>query len=328
VFDHPHIDKYRFEEIPLNEDIYLVDEEWMRDYDAALTITLNGGDPGPVGYVTYASAHNIGPHSVELSWYPNINTRFHELRISLPRDQFVCCVGCWRFDEKPRVFVKHSWLDNLYLRFHSVFALVDAIGIKVALERGDIRRDRLLALRDAIDSIAARYNDISFISFADSLLLKSNWSVGTFDSHVKYTYQPEIFIRLIAELQETYQSVLQLGVYAVLTQGINEYYDDALLHISPTRNHISLNSLGLPFAQLLAIDDAARGAIRRQLHAPGELYMDANFFHSLGLKYDFRKDECQRGTYRAPMMTGDAFYYVASCRQTLDNIRDVPPLRQ
>jgi hypothetical protein len=327
MFDHPHIDKYNFEEIPLDQDLYLMDEKWMSQYQAALNTMLQGGPYDPVGYISYAAARSISQHAVELSWYPNIYTRFHEMRISLPRDQFVSCIGCWRFDEKPHIFVRGAWLDNLHLRSYSVFTLVDAIGVKTALERGEITRDRLVALREAIDGIAARYEEISFISFGDSLLLKSNWSVGQFDSHIKYTYQPEIFIRLIEQLQEPYRNLLGLDIYAVLTQGSNEYYDDALLHISRTQNHISLNSLGLPFTQLLEIDRAARNAIKTGQHPPGELYMDENFFHSLSFDHHFKKKECPRGNYRASMMTGDAFYYVSTRRQILDNIRSVPPLR-
>jgi hypothetical protein len=321
VFDHAYIDKYTFEEIPLDQDLYLMDEKWMREYDAALTSLLSGGDFDNVGYISYAAARSISEFAVELSWYPNVHTRFHEVRVSLPHDQFVCCVGCWRYDEKPHIFVRSAWLHNLHLRSYSVFALVDAIGVKAALERGELSRDRLIALRDEIDRVASRHPNISFISFADSLLLKSNWSVGSFDSHVTYTYEPEIFIQLIAELQTAYHDVLGLPLYAVLTQGSNEYYDDPLLHISATRNHISLNSLGLPFAQLMEIDHAARQAIRNGLHAPGELYMEENFFRSLSLAYEFRRDEYPARTYHAPMMTGNPCYYVASCRQILDNLR-------
>jgi len=104
---------------------------------------------------------------------------------------------------------------------------------------------------------------VSFISFADSLLLKSNWTVGHYESTVKYTYSPEVFFGLFDELRVLYREELGLEIYAVLTQGSNEYYDDDVTHISASGNHISLNSLGLPFAQLLAIDDAARTAIRR-----------------------------------------------------------------
>ena len=74
--------------------------------------------------------------------------------------------------------------------------------------------------------MARRYSDVWFISFADSLLLKSNWTVGHFESSVKYTYRPEIFFKLFAELRALYREELSLEVYASLTQGSNEYYDE------------------------------------------------------------------------------------------------------
>lgn len=198
--------------------------------------------------------------------------------------------------------------------------MIDAIGVKRALERGELTRERLIGLRDAVDELAARYPDVSFISLADNLLLKSNWSVGQFDSNVTYTYEPEIMIRAISELREVYGSVLGLALYAVLTQGLNAYYDDALLHTSRSGNHISLNSLGLPFAQLLAIDEAARTAIRRSEHGPAELYLDEDFFRSLNFKHGFQRDAYPIGSYRGPMMAADATYYMSSCAELLSNL--------
>jgi hypothetical protein len=273
-----------------------------------------------IGYISCAAARRVGDHAIELSWYPNVFTRFHEMRVSLPQDQFICCVGSWQCDEKPHIFVRSAWLSNLHLRSHSAFALIDAVGVASALGRGELTRERLITLRDAIDELAARHTDVSLISLADNLLLKSNWSVGQFDSNVKYTYEPETIIRIINELRDVYRSVLGLNLYAVLTQGLNAYYDDALLHISRTRNHISLNSLGLPFAQLLAIDQAARTAIRNEEHRPAELYLDEDFFRSLNWKHAFQRDACPVGKYRGPMMTNDATYYMSDCDEILSNL--------
>jgi hypothetical protein len=321
VFDHSDIQAYTFDDVPLDRDIYLMDEKWLPEYDAMLTGFLRGERESEViGYISYAAARRIGEHAIELSWYPNVHTRFHEMRVLLPRDQFVCCVGSWQWDEDPRIFVTGTWLSNLHLRSHSVFALIDAIGVKRVLESGKLTRDRLISLRDAIDELAARRTDISFISLADNLLLKSNWSVGQFDSEVKYTYEPESMIRVIDELRGVYRSVLALDLYAVLTQGVNAFYDDALLHVSGSGNHISLNSLGLPFAQLLAIEGAARAAIRSNEHLRAELYMDEDFFRSLNFKHGFKRDECLSACYRGPMMAEDASYYMSSCAEILSNI--------
>src|SRR5680860_1108794 len=112
--------------------------------------------------------------------------------------------------------------------------------------RQDHRRRQARASSVRFYPLADKYPEISFISFADSLLLKSNWRVGYVDRGVKDTYEPEKIINLIRELGDIYREVLAMEIYAVLTQGSNEYYDDDLLHTSPLGNHVCLNSLGLP----------------------------------------------------------------------------------
>lgn len=118
-------------------------------------------------------------------------------------------------------------------------------------------------------------------------MLKSNYTVGQYDSDVEYTYEPEKILRLLPDIRAAYQSVLGLEIYAVITQGSNEYYGDSLLHISSTKNHISLNSLGLPFAQTQAIEHCARAAIKSSIHPANDLYLDESFYHSLRFKFTF-----------------------------------------
>jgi hypothetical protein len=134
MFDHPLFRKYDFLDVPLEQDIYLMDEKWMAEYDQALVAMFNGGTYANAGYISYA-ARAVSGSSIELSWYPNIADRFHEVHVLLPRDQFVTCVDCWEYDEKPRIFVKSAWLTNMHLRAYSVSAFVDAVGVK-----GDPRR--------------------------------------------------------------------------------------------------------------------------------------------------------------------------------------------
>jgi hypothetical protein len=298
-----------------------MDRIWIEDYERSMRNAFNGrGEEEPVGFITYAAARTISKDFIELSWYPNVYDRFHEMKAYLPRDQFVCCVGSWQYDEKPRIFVESNWLTNLRLRSNSIFALVDAIGVKDAIRRGTLSRDVLIKLRDQIDALATRYLGISFISFADALLLKSNWQVGQFNTSVKYVYEPEIFLRLFLELQQIYRECVGMDIYAVLTQGSNAYYDDALLHISRSGNHISLNSLGLPFAQLQSIESAARSAIHQQIHEPAELYIDSTFFRSLRFTFNFHKDKTGHNSYREPLMEEEGVYYYASCRDLVDNL--------
>jgi len=324
MFDHSLIQIYEFEDIPLDQDLNLMDEKWMTEFEAAMVKSLNDSDETAysVGYYSDAAARAIGPDSIELSWYPNTHDRFHQVRITLPRSEFITCVGSRQYDYKPLIFVRGDWLTNLHLRSHSVFALIDAINVKKALASGSLTRPKLIELRNRIDGIAADNPAVAFISFADNLLLKSNYSVGQHDSDIKYTYEPERILRLLPDIQAAYQGVLGLDIYAVVTQGSNEYYDDGLMHSSSTHNHISLNSLGLPFAQIQAIDQGVRAAIKSGIHPAQDAYLDETFYHSLRFRYVFAvtKNEQPRFPYTAPMVTGPSYYFPVSFRLLADNL--------
>ncbi len=322
LFEHEHIDKYGFDDVPLNQDCMLMSEQFMEEFSASLIKMLGEHEVNPyeVGYVGYVAVRNINTNSIELSWYPNIHTRFHEVSISIPKDKIKACVGCWRYDIKPYIFIDHEWLEHLYTREYSVFALIDAIGVKNAIRDNLLTKEKLIKLRDMIDALAEQYRDISFISFADSLILKSNWSVGYFKKGIDCTYEPEVFLAIIEKIQGIYRDVLGLEIYAVLTQGSNEYYNESLLHISPTSNHICLNSLGLPFAELLAIEGAAKAALKSKVHKPAEIYMDEQYYHSLKFKYGFNKNNKPKNVYKAIMKTEDPYYFYSSLTVLLRNL--------
>ena len=320
MFDHALFRTYPFEDVPLNRDVFLIDEQWLGQYEASLVAMFNGGQYDNVGYISYAAIRYVDEFALELSWYPNIYDRFHEVTVRLPRDQFITCVDCWKYDEKPHAFIKSGWLSKLHLRPYSAFALIDAIGVKNAIAHHDLTKEKLVELRNRIDLVAANNLGVSFVSFADSLLLKSNWSIGTFDSNVEYTYEPEALIKLFPTISEIYEEVLDLRIYAALTQGLNEYYDQALLHISQSSNHICLNSIGLPFAQLLAIDNAVRIALRQDVHEPADLYIYEKFYHSLRFRLEFDKDAQARAPYRAPLSGIASTYYVCKTDTILSNL--------
>ncbi|HIF9455186.1 TPA: hypothetical protein ACX6SO_003935, partial [Photobacterium damselae] len=235
MFEHENFEIYEFENVPLDRDLYLVDEKYMIEYEGMMTRFLTDHENNPyevVGYVSYATARKVLENSIELSWFVNISDRFHEVSIILPREQFVSCVGCEAYDEKPRIFVKAEWLESLHTRSFSVFSMIDAIGVKKYLEEDKLSTEMLAELRGRIDLLASEYPAVSFISFADSLLLKSNWSVGAFNNDISYTYEPELFIYLADKISKIYEDCLGLPTYSIITQGQNSYYNDSLLHIS------------------------------------------------------------------------------------------------
>lgn len=328
-FIHPQFEHFEIEAIPLDRDVFLMDERWISEWETAYLEFFDGKKLRNVGYISYAAVRNATSDALEISWYPNISDRFHEVTVVLPRDAFVTCIDVYDYDEKPHIFVKGEWLTSLHLRPYSAFALIDAIGVKHALTTGQLSGSKLITLRNRIDEIADATPGVAFVSFADSLLLKANWFVGQYDSDVSYSYEPETLIRLFPQVATVYREVLGMSIYATITQGVNEYADASLIHRSASGAHVSLNSLGLPFAQLLAIDEAARGAIRSGRHGRYELYVDDLFFHSLRFKHNFDKHAQPNSSYVAPMSTSPGKYYCSSADAILSNLDMTPrPIRR
>ena len=323
MFKHRNIIKYRFDEIPINEECLLMSEIYMKEYNNALVKMFEGANCNPyeVGCAGFVAVRQINENSIDLSWYLNTSTRFHEVSISIPKDKFKICVGCYGYDIRPHIFVDNKWLEQLYTREYSVFALIDAIDVKIAIRNNLLTKEKLLLLRNRLDSLAKKHKNISFISFADSLILKSNWSAGYFPKAIKSSYEPEVFLRIIKEIEAIYSEVLDLQIYAVLTQGSNDYNDEPLLHISNSKNHICLNSLGVPFAELMAIEKSAKAAIKKNVHPPAQVYMDEQYYHSLNFKPEFDKWLNPKNEYKAIMKTEQIYYFYSSCDDLLNNLR-------
>lgn len=325
LFSHPQFRAYSIADVPPDGEVYLMAEQWMAPWEKSYLDLFAGGKLSCVGYASQAAVRKATSEALELSWYPNTFDRFHEVSVVLPRAAFIACVGVHGYDTRPHIFVKSDKLSGLHLHPYSAFALVDAIGVKQALMKGQLAGDSLLALRDRIDEIADSTPGVAFVSFADNLLLKANWFVGQYDSEIRYSYEPEQLIRLIPRLVSAYQDILSMRLYAVLAQGVNEYADPSLLHLSASRGHLSLNSLGLPFAQLLAIGEAARSALRHREHDPYQLYVDELFFNSLRFRSGFDRRAQPSARYQPPMSTSPGKYYCTSAQTILDNLNPEPP---
>lgn len=324
MFENINIDKYSLDKIPMDRDCYLMSDIHMREFSDELEKLVQGEDCSPyeVGAVAPVAVRKINKTTLELSWYANTFTRFHEVSITLPKDMIKICVGCRQYDVKPYIFVSHEWLEQLHLRQYSIFALIDAIGVKEAIKTNSLSKEKLIKLREAIDQLAEKHADISLISFADSLILKTNWDVGYADKGMECSYRPEKILHIIKEIDHIYHQILGLKIYAVLTQGSNEYYGESLLHISKTNNHVCLNSLGLPFAELLAIETAAKQSIKTGVHPPMQLYLDEQFYLSLNLQYSFEKTKKPKSAYAAIMKVNQPSYYYSTCDELIANFEN------
>lgn len=313
-FTHASFEVYEITDLPLYRDIYMMDEVYLQEWEEENIKRFKQeeeADPYSVGYITPIHVSEVTSSGAEISWYPNTHDRFHEVKTFLPKEAFVAAALAYEYDKRVQLFVKTDWLRALHLRANSIFGMIDAVDMTAALKQGTISHDRVISLRSQLDEIASLHPDISFISFADSLLLKTNWTVGMVETDVEYTYRPEALLTLFRDLQTLYRRALGLEIYGVFAQGSNEYYEDQLLHISPSQNHISLNSLGLPFAQISLIEATARKAIRDGTHPRMELYLDEDFFNSLQFSDWDRKSKWPSHPYKAKMTPEPGKYYYA-----------------
>jgi hypothetical protein len=322
MFEHSVFDRYDWRKVPLHRDVHLMDVRWAREWEVEWIKTARAeeADPYTVGYVTNISVNRVADNGLEISFYANTHDRFHELKTFLPEDRIRTCLDIFGYDCRPTMFVDGDWLERLHLRSNSVFALIDAAYMTNMIETGRLSREKLIDLREAIDALAMRTPDVSFISFADSLLLKSNWTVGMVGKTAAYTYSPEGMLLLYREIRDIYRRVLDLDVYGVFAQGSNEYYDDPLLHIGGSNNHIALNSLGLPFAQLQQIEAAARAAIRKREHGRYELYLDGDLFNSLRFKDHNDRATPQFAAYKPKMSAVPGTYFYYECDDLLSRL--------
>ena len=322
LFSHEKFDLHEYNDVPLDQDIYLVDASFMDAYHQMMLSFFDGGQYDyQLCLVTPVAAKSVTEDSIELSWFINVVDRFHEVRVLLPRSAFYSCVGSWHTDEKPRIFVDSNWLNQLHARTYSIFAMVDAANVKEAMAKGVVNRERLVEIRRQIDELSAVYKDILFISFADSILLKSAWNPGNYPAGTKYRYNPEVFIEIGRKIDTIYRTVLGLKTYMVLAQGANEYYDDPLHHVSSSGNHISLNSLGSTFALLWDIEEAARSRTRDPGHGAFDLYMDSTYFRSLKFDHSFEKTQVAKFTYESKVASSQGEYFASDRDAVVENIQ-------
>lgn len=109
----------RFDDIPLGQTLYLMDEKWRKGYEAWLNnvIQNHGVDetqPGSVLLLTAAKTRKRGD-AIELEWLVDggVQTTI-PVRVTLPRSEFVDCIECREYDERPHLFARSSWLAKVF----------------------------------------------------------------------------------------------------------------------------------------------------------------------------------------------------------------------
>jgi len=313
VFDKKLFCIYEPDEIPKERDCLLMDAKYRADYERFEIEYNQSAYKHPPAY--NFSVVEINKHSLELSWVIDCVLRYHLVNIVLPKDKLVLSVECEKNDGPPVLFVDGRWLNDILTRTYTVFCWIDAIGIENAIESGTFSEKVILNLKESIDELAHENPEFLFFSFADNVLIKSNWNVANRNS--TQTYNPEKFLILLKKIRVIYERN-GFRIYAILTQGHNIYQGD-LLH-AEQKNHICLNSLGYPFAEIFDIENAAKRAFKKDTNSnpERELYMDSKFY--LSLKSNEGSEPTKEPYEKTKLSKEKGVYYYCSIERMLEKM--------
>lgn len=243
--------------------------------------------------VIWCSVDQETEQSYELSIQVNIRDRGHCAVCTLPKKLLLAQVRFWERDGHTYLVVDQGWFEQLRRGAFSLYAFIDIAGMRQYLkEHGQVADEAMQCIRQGLDSVAAEHRDCVFFTLADSVLIKSNWAARPESGLAEY--QPERFLDVVKRTQDVIRRALDLGSYAVVTQGANQVRDSALVHVSESGNHILFPCLSTPFAQLFEIEKVVRDLVRDKPLAKRELYLSKGLVLSL----KFREHEARESALR------------------------------
>jgi hypothetical protein len=147
----------------------------------------------------WCSVEAVDTDSYDLGILISMSTRFHRATVKLPRSHFVTCVHIWNYNKRPYLVVTQDWLEEILRTKFSLYGLVDAVGMRELLRvQGHVTRSQIIAMCEGIDALAKAHPDHAFLTFADTVVVKTNWSM-TGDSYYEGTYSPERFLGVLQD---------------------------------------------------------------------------------------------------------------------------------
>lgn len=291
---------FEFEDIPTGEDVCVIGDSHLaaihREWSRYLAEPDGTAPDHPNMFLDYrvCAVESVKESCCEINICINQNSRYHPAVRTLPRSQFVTGIRFRQYGKRDYLVVAQEWFDDIEAGRLSLYALVDAVDMRMLLERqGRITKEQLGTFRAGIDTLATAHPDHAFLAFADSVILKTNWS-ASYDDYDK-SYRPEHFLAIANSVAHVFKTAFGLNAYVIATQGFNHLVEDPLMQVSENQNHVFFGSLATPFAELFDIDAAVRRAIRHQSHEPADLYVSHALFLTLNFKDSARRDQRMHG---------------------------------
>jgi hypothetical protein len=274
---------YNFEQLPTNRDLFIIGEdEFNNNIDYWKKYLDKRGLQHPNNFQTYrfASITHNSDKLIDLFLEINIHTRFHGIHKKLPKTKFRFCIEFWSWGERPYLIVDQKWLNAFLNDTYSIYALIDFIGVRSIIEEhGIIPKKYIKKLKKNLHVLSVKHSNYLFVTFADNLIIKTNWS----GEKEKYnnSYKPELFLKLIENVFSIIKSSINLDSYAVISQGANFIEEDLSNNSINTNNYFFFDSISTPFIELFEIDDNVRKSIKKKIISAKTLYLSESFLLSL-----------------------------------------------
>lgn len=286
---------YKYDEIPIHRDIFIINdaqfdefvklwEEYFLEGNAEC-IHPNNHISYKVGYIQKSNSN-----SLEVNIGVNTSSRFHGVSRILPKARITGCIEFTSIGDNPYLIVDESWFKEIYKSIFSTYALIDAVGMRKLLEcEGEIEERKILEFNKELNKISRVNKDLFFFAYADSVLIKANWSANKND--YENTFNPECFLLVVKKVSDIFKLVFDLDAYSILTQGVNQIKLSSHVELSKENNFVFFNSLGAHFAELFNIEEFVRGNIRNNKHSAKNIYLSKSLFLTMNLKNKEKLEE-------------------------------------
>lgn len=286
---------YSYQDIPLRRDTIVISERELFFFERCWDWCLENGKTGldePNAWirVRWGWVEDRFNDYLNVSFMINQSDRFHQCSHKLPKSKIVKSIHYSEFQKRPFLVVSDDWFQHSWEASYSAFALVDAIGVKEHIKKhGSIDSKKLKNFNKSVRKLSFRHPDYLFLTFADSTIVKAKWRRAAVTGYVE-EYNPEKLLDIANKVSILYKQEMGFSSYIVATQGLLDDSSEKHYNRSLIGNHVSVGSLGTPFANLYEIEKAVRVKIRAKEMAPHQLYLSEDFYLSLRLNYKEKKN--------------------------------------
>lgn len=284
-----HIEFYGISNIPLNKDSFLLSDQWLERIEQQWTEFLSPNCDyekwtHPNSLMDYIPCHilSVNESHINITLLIDRSSRFHTISKILPTKFFRTAFKVFSSEKRPYIIVDQAWFFNLRNSIYSAYVLIDFVGIRNLLnEYGEFPSDTLNSIQSIVNKFCNQNKDLTFLTCADNIIIKSGWEFGTVNSK----YKPENLIVTVNQLMTEIKKETQISSYAIMTQGAN-YVDERNLTQSITpKNHFFMSSISAPFIEAFEIDFDIRKRIKNKEVEKMPFYIEQSFYISTKREY-------------------------------------------